>query len=236
MHDTALDLGGKFFVTYASNKTGLLIVDVGAQDVNGSLRSLAPNGNKFVGVDFVEGKGVDVILTDPYSLPFDDESVDICVTSSVFEHSEFFWLLFNEILRILKPSGIVYINAPSNGYIHRYPVDCWRFYPDSGKALQNWARKSGFNTVLLESFTGKQNKDVWNDYVAVFLKDEKFIDKYPVRMLDSITDYTNGITHEKPDFLKFTGLPEDYSILSWVYVRRNIKKYLDKLKKVLLGR
>jgi SAM-dependent methyltransferase len=127
------------------NTKGLTIVDIGSQDVNGSLRSVAPPNNKYIGVDFVEAKGVDVVITDPYSLPFEDESVDAVVSSSCFEHSEFFWLLFNEALRILKPTGLLYINVPSNGQFHRYPVDCWRFYPDSGVALQNWGKRSGYS-------------------------------------------------------------------------------------------
>jgi SAM-dependent methyltransferase len=70
-----------------------------------------------------------------YKLPFADGSVDVVLSSSCFEHSEFFWLLFLEILRVLRPEGLFYLNAPSNGPFHRYPVDCWRFYPDSGNAL-----------------------------------------------------------------------------------------------------
>ena len=149
MHKTAMEHAGISFSTYLGKKTGLKIVEIGSQDVNGSLRSVAPSGNDYVGVDFVAGKGVDVILTDPYSLPFPDESFDVCVTSSCFEHSEFFWIVFLEILRIVKPGGLVYMNVPSNGDVHRGPVDCWRFYPESGVALQNWARRSGVDAALL---------------------------------------------------------------------------------------
>lgn len=186
-----------FFDTYAVHKKGLKIVDIGAQDVNGSLRSVAPPGNEYIGVDFVQGKGVDVIITDPYALPFEDNSIDIVVCSSCFEHSEFFWLLFNDVQRLLKPSGVFYLNVPSNGEFHRYPVDCWRFYPDSGVALQNWARKSGFKTALVESFTGVQKKDRWNDFIAVFIKDPAFLDLYPHRIQEQYEDYTNGLTHER---------------------------------------
>ena len=34
---------------------------------------------------------------------------------------------------------LFYLNAPSNGEFHRYPVDCWRFYPDAGGALGDLA-------------------------------------------------------------------------------------------------
>jgi hypothetical protein len=62
--------------------------------------------------------------------------------------------MFIEIQRVLKPEGLFYLNAPSNGTYHRYPVDCWRFYPDSGVALSHWGQKNGYNTQLIESFVG----------------------------------------------------------------------------------
>lgn len=209
MHDTALEFGKMFFDTYIDKAENLVIVDVGAQDVNGSLRSVAPINNQYIGVDFAEGAGVDLVINDPYSLPFEDNSVDVCVCSSCFEHSDFFWLLFNEIQRILHPSGIFYLNIPSNGNFHRFPVDCWRFYPDSGIALQNWARRSGYGTVLLESFIGKQKDDVWNDFVAVFLKDKSYISKYPYRIQNTFKNYTNGLTFESIGFSNFAERQED---------------------------
>lgn len=45
-----------------------------------------------------------------------------------------------EIARILKPHGICCIIAPSGGPEHRYPVDCWRFYPDGCAALARFAK------------------------------------------------------------------------------------------------
>ena len=185
MHDTAMEYGALFFKTYANDLKNLTIIDLGSQDVNGSLRSVAPADNRYIGVDFINANGVDIVINDPYTLPFENESVDIVVSSSCFEHSEFFWLLFNEVLRVLKPTGLLYINAPSNGMFHRYPVDCWRFYPDSGIALQNWGKRSGFNCALIESFIGVRKTDIWNDFVAVFVKNESNGEKYINRIQNS---------------------------------------------------
>jgi SAM-dependent methyltransferase len=129
--------------------------------------------------------------------------VDVVVSSSCFEHSEFFWLLFNEILRILKPTGLLYINVPSNGSFHRYPVDCWRFYPDSGVALQNWGKRSGYNCALLESFVGirKNKADVWNDFVAIFVKDEKNSAKYISRIQNASIPFANGRLHNSENIV-----------------------------------
>ena len=42
-----------------------------------------------------------------------NNSIDIVVSISTFEHTEFFWETFLEILRVLKPNGLFFLNAPS---------------------------------------------------------------------------------------------------------------------------
>lgn len=213
MHPTALDNGRLFFECYLSGRTGSTVLDIGAQNVNGSLRPLVPEGCHYIGLDFEAGHGVDVVLADPYRLPFDAGSVDAVVSSSCFEHVEFFWLMFNEVLRVLKPDGLFYLNAPSNGEFHRYPVDCWRFYPDAGIALVNWARRAGYKPVLLESFTTRQRLDIWNDFVSVYLKDDALITTHPHRMLDRIENYSNGRRNGSAEILKPEVAPEDLAKL-----------------------
>ena len=173
MHRTALEYGKEFFDLYIKDKlSNGIIVDIGSQDVNGSLKSVAPlQNNKYIGVDYAWGKGVDVVLTDPYVLPFSDNFCEVIVSSSCLEHSEFFWLTFNEMARILKPNGFIYINVPTNCWYHAYPVDCWRFYKDSGKALEKWAVRSGHKIKLVESFVGISDESNNNDYVAIFTKE-----------------------------------------------------------------
>ena len=212
MHPTAMSNCKSFFDTYVdsfSDSNKLKIVEIGSQDVNGSLREVAPANCEYTGVDFAEGKGVDVVLSDPYSLPFESDSADIVLSSSCFEHSEMFWIVYLEILRILKPKGLFYLNIPSIGPFHRYPVDCWRFYPDSGRALVSWAKRNAINAALMESYVCAQKSEVWNDFVAVFLKDEKFAADFPKRILDQKSDIENGIIYGKNDLLKPSASPEE---------------------------
>lgn len=213
MHPTALRNCQQFFETYGEaiqkGKPNAKVVEIGAQDVNGSLRIFCPASFEYTGVDFVAGKGVDLILDDPYQLPFDTESVDVILSSSCFEHSEMFWLLFLEIMRTLKPAGLFYLNVPSNGEFHRWPVDCWRFYPDSGRALITWAKRNGMKAELLESYTSTQIGDQWNDFVSVFIKDGERVAQYPHRILDKRTDYANGMLFGQSEFSKQSAMPED---------------------------
>jgi SAM-dependent methyltransferase len=220
MHPSAMHNGKLFFDTYARTLVGATVVDIGAQNVNGSLKDVIPGNLRYIGVDFVEAKGVDVVLDDPYTLPFESESIDIVVTSSCLEHSELFWVLFLEILRVLRPNGLLYINVPSNGDFHRYPVDCWRFYPDSGNALVTWAKRNGLQPQLLESYVSAQRIEVWNDYVAVFVKDEQFAASHTERMVDHHPEFTNGIVAARAGIFRPRDASEDqssvfYRVLLW---------------------
>ena len=189
-----------FFDSYAkkfSIDSAVNVIDIGSQDVNGSLREVCPANFNYIGLDFQNARGVDIVLTDPYSLPLEDNSVDIVLSSSCFEHSEMFWLVYLEIMRVLKPHGLFYLNAPSSGTFHRYPVDCWRFYPDSGLALVKWANRNGHNAGLLESYI--QHGGIFQDFVSVYIKDVNFSSLYPDRILHAKKDFENGQLLNSPD-------------------------------------
>lgn len=207
MHPTAMQNCQSFFDAYApsfASRPNVKVIEIGSQNVNGTLRDTCPTNFEYIGVDFQEATGVDLVLQDPYKLPFENESVDIVLSSSCFEHSEMFWLVFLEILRVLKPNGLFYLNAPSTGSFHRYPVDCWRFYPDSGMALVQWGKKNGVNAAMLESYTQKAGS--WQDYVAIFLKDEALTKQFPNRILETKKDFENGQLMSSNQLLNFTDI------------------------------
>lgn len=176
MHDSALKHVKNFFYLYV--KPGSTIVEVGSQIVEGqalrcgSMRQVAPQNCTYIGLDSCVGFGVDLVMEDPYSIPLEAECADAVVSSSTFEHVPLFWLTFLEMCRVLKPGGYLYVCAPSNGRVHRYPVDCWRFYPDAGDALTEWAKRKGYDLTLLESFIGHPDPgpSKWEDFVSVWRK------------------------------------------------------------------
>jgi SAM-dependent methyltransferase len=191
MHKTAEQNAIRFFETYVSKKNETFL-EIGSYLSSFNIRSLSSHTSKYIGVDLGPGPGVDIVLSDPYKLPFEDNSFDYVISSSCFEHSEFFWELFLEIMRVMKPTGLFYLNAPSNGDFHRFPVDCWRFFPDSGNALSNWANRNGYNSAVIEQYTSHKENDIWCDYVSIFIKDVNNINQYPNRILNSFNNYNNG--------------------------------------------
>lgn len=225
VHRTAISNAKRFHDAYLAPLGDVSIVEIGSQDINGGIRgSLGPN-NRYTGVDFVAAPGVDVVLEDPYKLPFPDASADVVVSSSCYEHSEFFWLSFLEVIRILRPGGLFYLNAPSNGPVHGYPVDCWRFYPDSGRALARWAVHQGYDVALLESYTSEQEEGYFNDFVAVFLKDSTQVEKHPNRILTTFKAMGNGYVYGNADVLNKQQVTEDQRALQALqrYLQNRLK-------------
>jgi len=146
------------------------VLEVGSHSVNGSLRDNALPTTRYVGIDIEQGEGVDIVFSPGQPLPVENGTFDLVMASSVFEHDACFWMTFLEMCRATKEGGYIYVNAPSNGIVHRYPQDNWRFYPDSGKALVQWAVSQGQFVMLVESFIADREHDIWNDFVAVFRK------------------------------------------------------------------
>lgn len=107
---------------------------------------------------------------DPYDLPYEHNHFHAVVASSVYEHMPWFWEHFVECQRVLQPGGFMYIQAPANGPVHRFPVDCWRFYPDSGDALISYAQHRGYPCDLVYSYTSEPLADIWQDHVIVTQK------------------------------------------------------------------
>lgn len=140
----------------------VVVLDVGGADVNGSYRDVFAGPRfTYIGADLTAGAGVDIVIEDPNRLPFDDASVDIVVSGQMLEHCAFFWLMFAEMIRVLRPSGYLFLIAPSAGPEHRYPIDCYRFYPDAYRALARYA-----NCDLVEVWLDERGP--WRDLVGVF--------------------------------------------------------------------
>jgi SAM-dependent methyltransferase len=133
------------------------ILDVGSLNINGSFKEIfVRSGWQYTGIDIVKGTDVDIVLKDPYKYPFIDDTFDVTVSSSCFEHNEMFWLSFSEMVRVTKNNGYMFISAPYKDGIHKAPVDCWRFLPDGYKALTKWC--SGVE--LVESYIDvRPNRD-----------------------------------------------------------------------------
>lgn len=176
MHQSSYDRMTAFKEKYLRPLTNeyLSILDLGSMDVNGSYREIFRNPRwRYRGMDASPGKNVDIVLKTPYDWKeIPTGSTDVLISGQAFEHIEFFWITMLEVARVLKPGGLCCIIAPSAGPEHRYPVDCWRIYPDGCAALAKFAK-----LALLEASTQwdaddryDEDSKPWRDTVMVAKK------------------------------------------------------------------
>jgi SAM-dependent methyltransferase len=164
MHKKVLESCKRFCIDYLNPEEKLSVLDVGSYDVNGCFKPLFEKLGKgnwhYDGLDIKEGPNVDIISKEG-KFPIEDNAYDAVVSSSCFEHDAAFWITFKEIVRVTKNNGYIQISTPSTGAVHRYPLDCWRFYPDAYTALSKWCPEA----ELIESYNVGGG---FNDLVGIF--------------------------------------------------------------------
>lgn len=176
MHQSSYARMAEFVERHLAARRGgrLDILDVGSMDVNGSYRPLFddPCWN-YRGADLESGRNVDLVLSDPYHFSsVTSGSLDVVVSGQALEHMPRFWMFMLEVFRCLKPGGVCCIIAPSGGYEHRYPVDCYRFYPDGMRAVAEYARLEVLevSTDWTPQGTYTDDSAAWQDSVLVARK------------------------------------------------------------------
>lgn len=169
MHESSMRHAADVVARYLDRARTLTVVDIGSYDINGSYREVldAPGWN-YVGVDLETGPNVDVVLESPYRLPFPSGQFDVLISGQAIEHMDFFWVSWLEMIRVVKPGGLIFLMAPSRGPEHRYPVDCWRFYPDGFDALARWGGVDSLEITTDWTPDVDPDSAVWGDTVGVF--------------------------------------------------------------------
>ncbi len=138
MHDASFQMMKHFVVHYAlpahmQDRTRLSVADVGAYDINGTFKDLfAPGCFEYTGLDVQAGPNVDRVV-EQYN--FGDTLYDIVISGNTIEHVEDMGRWQKEFVRICKPDGLICITAPHSFPEHKYPIDCWRIFPDGMRWL-----------------------------------------------------------------------------------------------------
>lgn len=185
MHKSAMVRMSWFVDNYVKGKGHVRVLDVGSYNVNGCMRPLFDGLDaEYVGLDIVAGPNVDVVMNEPYNWDnVPDESFDFVISANAFEHIEYPWLTIKLIHSKLKQGGFACIHAPFSIPEHRYPTDCYRYYPDGFRALAKWAGFQAINVTVggVPSMSAPKEWDEFNDSLMILLKSNSPVnpDDYP---------------------------------------------------------
>ena len=107
------------------------VLDVGCGEM--PFRSMLPSAAKYTGVDvpnaaiFGMGKHPEKRTFDGRTLPFPPASFDYVICTEVLEHAQFPQLLLDEMRRVLRPGGRIFVTVPFSARVHHIPHDYQRF-------------------------------------------------------------------------------------------------------------
>jgi len=116
-------------------------LEVGSKDYGAhqKVRGLVDPGD-YVGIDMLEGDGVDHVLD--LTLSFDEidavlggRKFNTIFCLSVLEHCTDPAAMCRSMTRLLNPGGAAYISVPFIFKFHGYPSDYWRFTPEGVRVI-----------------------------------------------------------------------------------------------------
>lgn len=144
---------------------------------------------EYVGVDLAEGEGVDAVVDLSRTLGSLPEShFDLVICCSVLEHVDQPYAMADNLVRLLRPGGRIYISVPWTWRYHAYPDDYWRF---SWRGIQtlfpesvSWEQPMFSTTREGELFPAVPDAD---NNLAVVIEGRKFIPYLMLHMLGVVS-------------------------------------------------
>lgn len=122
-----------------ANDPDVTLLEIGSRAVvSDSLwKKVAPKAN-YIGFDYLAGKNVDIV-GDAHLLSryIPDESVDVVISNSVFEHLAAPWLVAEEISKVLKVGGHAIVETHFCFSEHELPWNFFNFHYEGLKFLFN---------------------------------------------------------------------------------------------------
>jgi SAM-dependent methyltransferase len=129
MHDSVMAFA--WGAVDAADVEGLRVLEVGSRDINGSLRGFieAMRPAQYVGVDMIDGPGVDKIVDcEHLCATMGAAAWDMVICTEMLEHAHDWRGCMIQMVRALKPGGLLLLTTRSPGFPrHGYPDDYWRF-------------------------------------------------------------------------------------------------------------
>lgn len=121
------------------------VLEIGSYDVNGTFRTYL-NVPSYTGVDLVAGPGVDLVSYG-HLVDIGKETCDFVFSGEVFEHDPYYESTFENMLKHVKPGGLMVFTCASKGR------------PEHGTTRTNPKDSPGTQNVGLDYYKNLQARD-----------------------------------------------------------------------------
>ena len=138
----------KSYLYNLGNVEGMRVLEIGSREVTGkSFDRSRFDKAIYTGFDYYAGENVDVV-GDVHKLSSyfeEDEKFDLIYTSACFEHFAMPWIVAEEISKLLKVDGYIFVETHFSFSSHERP---WHFFQFSDMALKVlFNKKLGFECL-----------------------------------------------------------------------------------------
>ncbi len=184
----------KSYVGQTNKGDGLRVLEIGSREVTGrsTAREQFANG-EYIGFDYYAGRNVDVV-GDVHRLSSyfkDGERFDIIFTGACFEHFAMPWIVAEEISKMLRVGGMLFVATHFSFKSHERP---WNFFQFSDMGLR----------VLFPSSLGLECIDAGMSTPMIgrfsSLADDKSLRCQPIRGLYCGSEYLGRKTRDVSSF------------------------------------
>lgn len=130
MHPSAMEFGTT--ALKKSDVAGKVVIEVGAVNVNGSLRDHieAMGPKSYTGTDMQAGPTVDLVCPAEALPATGIGPADLVISTEMLEHAEDWAGAIAGMVQIMAPGALLLLTCRGPGFPrHAYPGDYWRFTP-----------------------------------------------------------------------------------------------------------
>lgn len=125
------------------------VLDFGCAD--SPYRCLFPETADYLRADLEGNTTASIRINDDGTLPLDDSSIDVVLSTQVLEHVVSPETYVRECKRVLRPGGHLILSTHGLWIYHRDPVDYWRWTSDG---LQFLIEQQGLQTIDVQGIVG----------------------------------------------------------------------------------
>ena len=201
------------------------VLELGSYNVNGSIRTIFDNTNEYIGLDLIEGPGVDIVY-DGKHISINQE-FDLCISCECFEHNPNYFENFLKMIQLAKKDGVVVFTCATIGRSEHGTTES--DMASSPGSMEKW---NYYKNLKKNDFTKKVNL---SKFFYKFLFFENYISKDLYFIGIKSKQYEKNLSNLRNEILSKNTLVLDLNLNFRQIFERKIKFIIDNILPNIFG-